>query len=48
MLIPYETTDLNLTPILDVFPYEAGATEEAIPPNFRPLAEVQAEQQAAG
>lgn len=22
-LIPYETTDINLTPILDVFPYEA-------------------------
>ena len=46
MLIPYETTDMNLTPILDVFPYEAGATEEVVPPNFRPLAEVQAEQEA--
>ena len=44
MLIPYETTDLNLTPILDVFPYSAEPKEEAIPANFRPLAEVQAEQ----
>ncbi len=43
MLIPYETTDLNLTPILDVFPYEAEAAP-AIPANFRPLSEVKAEQ----
>lgn len=30
MLIPYETTDINLTPILDVFPYEAeeGGAEQ--------------------
>ena len=44
MLIPYETTDLNLTPILDVFPYSAEPAEAVAPPNFRPLAEVQAEQ----
>ena len=43
MLVPYETTDLNLTPILDVFPYEPGQTEEALPPNFRRLADIQAE-----
>ncbi|MPR32515.1 DUF4494 domain-containing protein [Salmonirosea aquatica] len=43
MLIPYETTDLNLTPILDVFPYSAEP-EAVVPPNFRPLAEVQVEQ----
>lgn len=40
MLVPYETTDLNLTPILDVFPYEAD-TESQIPANLRPLSEVQ-------
>ncbi|TDB58664.1 DUF4494 domain-containing protein [Arundinibacter roseus] len=43
MLVPYETTDINLTPILDVFPYEAEQTEEAIPANLRPLSEVLAE-----
>ena len=45
MLIPYETTDINLTPILDVFPYSAEEdTQEEIPANFRPLSEVKAEQ----
>ena len=46
MLIPYETTDLNLTPILDVFPYDGSAKEEAIPANLRPLSEVLAEREA--
>ncbi len=51
MLVPYETTDINLTPILDVFPYSAGEDAEEqveIPANFRPLAEVLQEQAAAG
>lgn len=40
MLIPYETTDLNLTNILDVFPYTAEEElEQAIPENLKPLAE---------
>jgi hypothetical protein len=47
MLIPYETTDLNLTPILDVFPYESEQQQEEIPANLRPLSEVLAESQAA-
>lgn len=46
-LIPYETTDINLTPILDVFPYTAEEEEEEIPANMRPLAEVMAERAAA-
>ncbi|MCF0058214.1 DUF4494 domain-containing protein [Dyadobacter sp. CY356] len=48
MLIPYETTDMNLTPILDVFPYTAEEeTGEEIPANMRPLSEVMAEREAA-
>ncbi|MDQ6477827.1 DUF4494 domain-containing protein [Dyadobacter sp. LHD-138] len=43
MLIPYETTDLNLTTILDVFPYMVDEEEEEIPDNLRPLSEVLAE-----
>jgi hypothetical protein len=42
MLIPYDITDLMLTPILDVFPYEHQA-EEAVPAGFRPVSEVMAE-----
>lgn len=46
MLIPYETTDINLTPILDVFPYTAQEEEEQkIPDNLRPLSEVMAERE---
>lgn len=41
MLIPYEITDVNLTPILEVHPYVA---EEKAPEGFRPLSEVLAEQ----
>jgi hypothetical protein len=47
MLIPYETTDINLTPILDVFPYTAEEEEVEIPENMRPLSEVMAEREAA-
>jgi hypothetical protein len=46
MLIPYETTDINLTPILDVFPYTAEEEEVEIPANMRPLTEVMAERAA--
>ena len=45
MLIPYEVTDINLTTILDVFPYSSEEDqEEEIPANLRPLSEVMAEQ----
>lgn len=49
-LIPYEVTDITLTPILDVFPYSAEEDlEPEIPANMRPLAEVMAERvQAEG
>jgi hypothetical protein len=47
MLIPYETTDINLTPILDVFPYTSEEEVEEIPANMRPLSEVMAERAAA-
>jgi hypothetical protein len=46
-LIPYEVTDINLTPILDVFPYSAEEGQEEIPANMRPLAEVMAERAVA-
>ncbi len=46
MLVPYETTDLNLTTILDVFPYSSDTDEEQIPANLRPLSEVMAERAA--
>lgn len=39
MLIPYETTDINLTPILEVFPY-TGEEEPAIPANLKPIGDV--------
>lgn len=42
-LIPYEVTDVNMTPILDVFPYTAEDPAPEIPENMRPLAEVMAE-----
>ncbi|WP_159467996.1 DUF4494 domain-containing protein [Dyadobacter sp. 3J3] len=45
MLIPYETTDMNLTPILDVFPYTAEEEVDEIPANMRPLSEVMAERE---
>lgn len=44
-LIPYEITDMVLTPILDVFPHVADENEPEIPENLRPLAEVLAERQ---
>lgn len=37
MLVPFDITDVNLTPILEVVPYEE---KEELPPNFRPLSEV--------
>ena len=45
MLVPVEITDINLTPILEVVPYEALETE--IPANFKPLAQVRTEAEAA-
>jgi len=42
-LIPYEVTDIALTPILDVFPYTSEEDQEEIPANLRPLSEVMAE-----
>ncbi|MBO9613399.1 MAG: DUF4494 domain-containing protein [Dyadobacter sp.] len=43
-LIPYEVTDINLTPILDVFPYSAEENNGSeISANMRPLSEVMAE-----
>jgi hypothetical protein len=45
-LIPYETTDMVLTPILDVFPHTSEEeAEQEIPSNLRPLSEVMAERQ---
>ena len=44
MLIPYETTDINLTQILDVFPYTAE-DEPEVPDNLRPLSEVLSERE---
>lgn len=43
MLIPYETTDINLTPILDVFPYNPDEAEQDISSNLRPLSPDQTE-----
>ncbi len=40
MLTPYTITEIALTPILDVVPYEAIADE--IPANLKPLREVEA------
>ncbi|WP_026630072.1 DUF4494 domain-containing protein [Dyadobacter alkalitolerans] len=43
-LIPYEMTDMILTPILDVFPHTSDEeAEQEIPANLRPLSEVLAE-----
>jgi len=45
-LIPYEITDMILTPILDVFPHTVEEDQQPeIPANMRPLAEVMAERQ---
>lgn len=44
MLIPYEITDVNLTPILEVYPYSPEDEQQKVPAGFRPLAEVMAEQ----
>lgn len=38
MLVPFDITDVNLTPILEVVPYEE--LHEELPPNLRPLSEV--------
>jgi hypothetical protein len=40
MLVVVEITDINLTPIIEVVPYDA--LEPEIPANLKPLAEVQA------
>lgn len=42
MLVPFEISDVNITNIMEIFPYSAD--DAKIPSNFRPLAEVQAEQ----
>ncbi len=41
MLIPFDITDVNLTPILEVYPYEAESDKdnELPPANFKPLSE---------
>jgi hypothetical protein len=41
MLVPFEISDVNITNILEIFPYIPEETK--VPANFRPLAEVQAE-----
>ena len=41
MLVPFEISDINITNILEIFPYVPE--EKKVPANFRPLAEVQAE-----
>lgn len=46
MLVPYEITDVNLTPILEVYPYSPEEEAEKAPAGFRPLAEVMAERAA--
>ena len=46
MLIPYEITDVNLTPILEVYPYSPEDEAQQVPAGFRRLAEVMAERGA--
>ncbi|WP_128544165.1 DUF4494 domain-containing protein [Larkinella soli] len=43
MLIPFETTDINTTKILDIFPY---SEEDRLPPNLRPISEVVDQEEA--
>ena len=43
MLIPYEITNIDLTKILDVIPYESDEETPVIPDNMRPLADVLAD-----
>jgi hypothetical protein len=45
MLIPFEISDINVTNIMEIFPYASDETK--IPSNFRPLAEVEAERNMA-
>ena len=44
MLVPVEITDINLTPILEVVPYDA--LDADVPANLKPLAQVAAEAEA--
>jgi len=37
ILMPYEITDINKTPLLDIFPY---SEEQKIPANLKPMSEV--------
>ena len=37
ILMPYEITDINKTPLLDIFPY---SEEEKLPANLKPMSEV--------
>lgn len=37
ILMPYEITDINKTPLLDIFPYNE---EDKIPANLKPISEV--------
>jgi hypothetical protein len=37
MIVPFDITDVNLTTILDVFPYVAD--EDKVPENFKPIGE---------
>ncbi|WP_020531691.1 DUF4494 domain-containing protein [Flexithrix dorotheae] len=43
MLVPYEITAINQSPIVEIFPYD-GELEQEIPENLKPLSEVQEEQ----
>ena len=38
ILVPYQTTSLVLSTIVDVFPYEQS--EQAVPANFKPVSEI--------
>ena len=45
-VVDYEITDVNITNILEVIPYEKDAANPLEGGNFRPLAEVQAAQES--
>ena len=44
MLVPFDITDINTTNIIEIFPYYPD--EPKVPANFRPLKEVEEEQEA--
>lgn len=47
ILVPYNTTSMALSPIVDVFPYFSDDQQQQVPPHLKPMAEVEEQAEPA-